>query len=84
MGTIGTGSASGGTNGSGTVGPLIGFNPSFMKRTRHQRGNSDGIQNIASRIFAGHHKRGSSGSNGQSKTFEENMEAAAILSQTLE
>jgi hypothetical protein len=43
MGTIGAGSASGGTNGSGTVGPLLGFNPSFMKRPRHQRGNSDGI-----------------------------------------
>jgi hypothetical protein len=54
------------------------LNPSFIKKARHQRGNSDGIYNIASRLFI-NHTRGSSGSNNglsgnnfANKTFEEN------------
>ncbi|CDW73793.1 calmodulin binding protein 3 [Stylonychia lemnae] len=77
----------------GTIQPQIKVNYFYNKNpqltkpkgVRHQRGNSDGIQNIASRLFTSHHTRGSSGSNGQLKTFEENLDAgAAILSQTLE
>lgn len=54
----------------------LSFNPSFIKRPRHQRGNSDGIYNIASRLFTTNHTRGSSGSNNGlsaniNKTFDE-------------
>ena len=73
MGTIGA-SAGSGSGGGGTIsGTIVGnnnmnslfhgtLNPKLIK-PRHQRGNSDGIQNIASRMFT-HHTRGSSGSNG--------------------
>lgn len=94
MGTIGA-SAGSGSGGGGTAGGTVvgnvnnllqgALNPKLIRpKGRHQRGNSDGIQNIANRLFT-HHTRGSSGSNGQLKTLEENLEAgAALLSQTLD
>ena len=62
------------------------LNPTIFKSgARHHRGNSDGVPNLTSKLHFGHHTRGSSGSNGFLKTFEDNIEAAcAMLSQALE
>jgi hypothetical protein len=55
------------------------LNHTLLKGPRHQRGNSDGNMNLASRLHLGHHKRGSSGSNGMLKTFEESLDAGLAL-----
>ncbi len=66
-------------------GTFVSKNPVLVKGVvHHQRGNSDGIQNLAHKIVA-HHTRGSSGSNGQLRTFEDNLDASqALLNQTLD
>jgi len=45
----------------------------------HQRGNSDGIQNLTTNkmIPTIHHTRGSSGSGGQLRTFEEHLDGSS-------